>query len=391
MVSTACFSKKVKMTVSEKVFDTIVVGGGLVGSAIAWGLAREGEKVALLDEGDIALRASRGNFGLVWVQSKGKNMPEYARWSRRSADLWSGFAEELKEATGISPDYHKPGGLHLLLSEEEREEAKALNKRMSNYYGELSPDTVLMDRKQVEEILPGIGPEVVGASWSPHDGHASPLNLLRALHMANAARGTHYVAEANAREITRDGSGNAVETDKGTFRAAKVILAAGHGNKPLGAQVGLNLPLIPEKGQILVTERTKPFIPMPLHVMRQTEEGTVLLGDSHEDTGYSTESVTSVLTDIARYAVRCLPKLAKLRIVRTWGAVRILTPDGSPIYDQSETHPGVFSVNCHSGVTLAGAHALALAPQLAAGKLDPEFDAFSSRRFDNGTVHIAAH
>lgn len=60
--------------------DTIVVGGGLVGAAVAWGLAREGETVTVIDEGDIALRASRGNFGLVWVQTKGKNLFDYARW-----------------------------------------------------------------------------------------------------------------------------------------------------------------------------------------------------------------------------------------------------------------------------------------------------------------------
>jgi hydrogen cyanide synthase HcnC len=63
--------------------DVAVIGGGLVGSAVAWGLARAGASVTLLDEGDDALRASRGNFGLVWVQGKGDGMPEYADWTRR--------------------------------------------------------------------------------------------------------------------------------------------------------------------------------------------------------------------------------------------------------------------------------------------------------------------
>ena len=67
--------------------DLIVIGGGLVGGAIAWGAARLGASVALLDEGDVAFRAARANFGLVWVQSKGAGMPAYAHWSRRSAEL----------------------------------------------------------------------------------------------------------------------------------------------------------------------------------------------------------------------------------------------------------------------------------------------------------------
>ncbi len=83
-------------------YDLAVIGGGLVGGAIAWGAARLGASVALIDEGDVAFRAARGNFGLVWVQSKGAGMPPYAHWSRRSAALWPELAAALHEATGIS-------------------------------------------------------------------------------------------------------------------------------------------------------------------------------------------------------------------------------------------------------------------------------------------------
>ena len=66
--------------------DAIVIGGGLVGGAIGFELARRGLKVALLDEGDTAFRAARGNFGLVWVQKQGVGVPEYRRWSRLSSN-----------------------------------------------------------------------------------------------------------------------------------------------------------------------------------------------------------------------------------------------------------------------------------------------------------------
>jgi len=76
-------------------YDLIVIGGGLVGGAIAWGAASAGATTALIDEGDIAFRAARSNFGLVWVQSKGAGMPPYAHWTRRSADLWPAVAAAL--------------------------------------------------------------------------------------------------------------------------------------------------------------------------------------------------------------------------------------------------------------------------------------------------------
>ena len=82
-------------------YDLIVIGGGLVGGAIAWGAAARGASVALLDEGDIAFRAARGNFGLVWVQGKGVGKPAYALWSMASSRLWPAFSEELNRRTGI--------------------------------------------------------------------------------------------------------------------------------------------------------------------------------------------------------------------------------------------------------------------------------------------------
>src|SRR5437588_9107150 len=111
-------------------YDAIVIGGGLVGSAIAYGLARAGLKAALLDEGDVAYRASRGNFGLVWVQSKGFGVPEYQRWTRLSSDDWHDFAAELENQTGIACGHERPGGVTLCLSDDELEARRALMEQL---------------------------------------------------------------------------------------------------------------------------------------------------------------------------------------------------------------------------------------------------------------------
>src|SRR5215471_15655480 len=111
-------------------FDAIVIGGGLVGSAIAYGLVRAGLKTALVDEGDVAFRASRGNFGLVWVQSKGDGAPHYQRWTRLSADQWPALAAELLAKTGIRVGHEQPGGVHLCLSEAELEARHQMMERM---------------------------------------------------------------------------------------------------------------------------------------------------------------------------------------------------------------------------------------------------------------------
>src|SRR3954468_3364701 len=107
-------------------FDAIVVGGGLVGAAIAWGLRRQGLATVLLDEGDVAYRASRGNFGLVWVQSKGLGAPWYQRWTRASASVWPDLAKALGTDVGLQ----QPGGVHLCLSDNEIADRAARMARM---------------------------------------------------------------------------------------------------------------------------------------------------------------------------------------------------------------------------------------------------------------------
>jgi len=76
-----------------------------------------------------------------------------------------------------------------------------------------------------------------------------------------------------------------------------------------------------------------------------------------------------------------LPALRDVRAVRTWSALRVMSPDGFPIYEQSATCPGAFVVTCHSGVTLAAAHALKMAPMIVNGMLDEDMSPFSTRRF----------
>jgi glycine/D-amino acid oxidase-like deaminating enzyme len=361
--------------------DAIVIGGGLVGSAVACGLVDQGLGVVVLDEGDVAYRASRGNFGLVWVQSKGLGMPAYADWTRSSADLWPGFAEMLSQQSGLDIGYRKPGGLMLCLSEDELEERRVVVKRMHNQPGVGSNDIRLLDRTEVREMLPLVGDAVIGATYSPHDGHANPLYLLRALHKRLADRGASYRPNSRVGTISRDGSGYVVETAREKLSGGKIVLAAGLGNKSLARQVSLDVPVNPLKGQILITERSRPLLGMPTVLVRQTEEGGFMLGDSHEDVGFRTESTVDVISHIAGRAVRSFPFLRNLRVVRAWAALRIMTPDGFPVYEQSETHPGVFNVSCHSGVTLAAQHALRLAPLIAAGDLTEALAPFSAKRF----------
>jgi glycine/D-amino acid oxidase-like deaminating enzyme len=369
--------------------DCIVIGGGVVGSAIAYGLAKRGgrggrgTRVTILDEGDDALRASRVNFGLVWLHSKGDGMPAYGFWTRRSADLWQAFAGELKSETGVDTHYVKSGGLSYCLGEAEYgNEAQKIQRMRAQ--AERDPyETRMIDRGDLMQMMPRVqfGPEVLGASYGPHDGHVSPLNLLHALHTANQRLGVDYRPATPALEVKPVANGFEVRTPQGTLSTPKVVLAAGHGIMPLMKPLGFNVEIIAERGQILVSERMAPMGLLPANGVRQTAEGTFLIGTTNEEVGFDVSTTPQASAAMVRRQLRVLPALANVRIVRTWAGLRTLTQDESPVYEESAQYPGAFLATCHSGVTLAAVHASDLADAIHKGKLGAEIEPFHGRRF----------
>lgn len=361
--------------------DVVVVGGGLVGTAVAYGLLRQGLSVAVVDGEDDALRASRGNFGLVWVQGKGYGLADYARWSLGSARLWPGLRDALREETGIDVQLAQDGGLHLCLSEDEMRQRLERLEWLQREVGDPGYRHTALDAAEARRRLPGLGPEVCGATHSPMDGHCNPLKLLRALHAANQRRGATLFNRMQVDGIAQQGGVFTVRAGAARWQAPRVVVAAGLSTQALAAMVDLFVPVRPNKGQVMITERVAPFLPYPTNYIRQTDEGTVQIGDSMEEAGYDDMVRSPVNAKIAARAVRCFPALANARVVRTWAALRIMSPDGFPMYQESAARPGAFAITCHSGVTLAAQHVFTLAPWIAGGARPAAIAAFAATRF----------
>jgi len=347
-------------------YDFIVAGGGLVGSAIAYGLAKRNLKVAVLDEGDRAFRASRGNFGLVWVQGKGWDNPAYAQWCGQAADLWPAFNDELRHETGIETDYKQSGGMVFCLDEAEWntriEQLDCVRQHTSGTF-----KYEMLEHAELKKRIPQISDAVLGASYSPQDSHVNPLYLLRALHQRMDSRGVDYRANHKIQHIEQRADGFFAQTTQGKLSAERIVLCAGLDNQRLGKMLDLPVPIIANRGQVMITERMKPFLDYPTLQVRQTAEGSMQLGDSHEDVGLNDGTSVEMMQKIAARAVRMFPLLSRVRLVRAWGALRIMTPDGNPIYQESKQHPGAYAISCHSGVTLAAAHAGPVADWVATG------------------------
>lgn len=320
--------------------DVIVIGGGTVGSAIAYGLARRNQRVTVLDGDDRDFRAARANFGLIWVQGKGSNMPEYYLWSRQSSEQWEGFSKALEDISGQDLHYEQRGGLVFCLGNEEVEARHRALKKLHNLIGGRDSDWEMVGRSELERLMPrvALGPDVSGASLGLRDGHANPLFLLSALQVAIQKLGGTLVGSTIVQKITPRNGGFEVETEADTYFADRIVIAAGLGSQVLGEQVGLSVPLRPQRGQILVTERLTPVLPLPCSGLRQTREGTVMIGATHEDVGFDVATTTAAAAQLSARAIRVLPALGNVKLVRQWAGLRVLSPDNCPVYAQSESH-----------------------------------------------------
>lgn len=360
--------------------DYAIIGGGIVGLSVAWGLLKRGLRVTVLDGDDGSFRASRGNFGLVWVQSKGMKQPRYARWSQQSAALWAEFAAELGHNTGLSVPLEQRGGYDLHFSEETLQDTVSKYEVLKEALGGDYPYEVL-GHNALRKEEPHIGPKVVGAILHHQDGHANPLKLLQALADDVRRLGGHVLTGKTVTEVTKTDGFQISCSDSTTVSAAKVVLSAGLGAAQLGPKLGFKAPVRPQRGQVLITEKLPKLINRPSLIARQVDEGGIQIGATNEEVGRDDRVTQPGLSGLAAEAIAAYPALAKAQLVRSWGALRVLSPDGLPIYQESAEMPGAYLVTCHSGITLAAAHARLLPDWLEGHQNAPDLEVFSEDRF----------
>lgn len=367
--------------------DFVVIGAGVVGSAVAYGLLRRGHKVIVLDGSESDPRASAANFGLVWVQGKGPGVPAYQHLTRSASDLWPLFADELAaNAASIEGDsslpltYERNGGLTFTFGAKGYEERSLALLRLHNESGGASLDHEMIDRKTIKELMPDfqLGEEVSGASFCWRDGCVNPLALHMALWRAITRLGGEIRLGWTVNGVSQIGSDWRLTTRFGHLFGGHVILAAGLGSAALAERFGVDVPIRPQRGQVLVSQRMPRIMPLPASTLRQTSDGTFMVGATKEEVGFDRSTTVEAAADLARHATRIMPALRQINVVRQWAGLRVMTPDGAPIYDFGDN---ATAVSCHSGITLAPIHSDLIVSKLLGEATDHDLEALSPARF----------
>ena len=257
--------------------DIIIVGGGISGAALAYGLSGKGRKVTVLDAPTDTNKASRTNVGLIWCQSKFLHLPEYAKWGFISSRLYPALTKELEEISGHAIPVNYTGGIIPVLSEEDYQKRGDYIEKLREALGEYKGN--MIDRAELEKKLPkiGWGPEVCGAAWCEEDGVVDPLSLLRAFRAALPRVGVDY-RQTLVFDVQPHAGGYRVTTKDGTFDCQKLVLAAGLSNRRFVQFAMPTLPVYADKGQVLLVERMPFVMPIPVLGVTQTFGGTTRPG-----------------------------------------------------------------------------------------------------------------
>ena len=357
--------------------DTLVIGGGVVGSCLAYWLAREGIEAMVVERDEPNLQASGANAGSLHVQMLsfdfGANAPA---GGNRAADtlplgpasiaLW----QEIERDTGQDLEIKVAGGL--MVGETARDveflKAKIALERSRGIEAEL------IGANELRQLEPAIGDAAIAAEWCPAEGKINPLRGTYATIARAKALGARFRHGSNVVAIERDGAGWRVTTGRGELRCRRIVNASGPWAAEIGRLAGLELPVRGAPLQMIATEPTAPTLTrLVAHAARhltlkQMGSGAFLVGGGWTAGLDERQRLSRALRPSVEgnlwVASRVVPALAELHAVRIWAGMNV-NIDRAPILGEAPGRPGFYNCVSSNGYTLAPVLARLTAEMLA--------------------------
>jgi D-hydroxyproline dehydrogenase subunit beta len=381
---------------NAEVCDVVVIGAGAVGAACAYHLAQAGLQVTVVDRGSVAGGTTGAGEGNILVSDKEPG-PEL-ELALLSLRVW----RELPSALTEPAELDLKGGLVVAATGDELTGLTALAEAHRAAGVEAIP--VAPDR--LNELEPELAADLAGGMLYPQDMQVQPM--LAAAHLIAAAKrhGARVQLGEPVTGLLRAGERvTGVRTSRGPLAAGAVVNAAGVWSGQIASLAGVDLPVLPRRGFILVTEPLGPLIRHKVYaasyvadvhdssedletspVIEGTASGTVLIGSSRERVGFDSRLSMTALARMARQAIRLVPVLGRVRALRAYHGFRPYSPDHLPMIGADGRAPGLFHACGHegAGIGLSAATGLLVAEQVTGRPTSLSLAAFAPDRFAPG-------
>jgi glycine/D-amino acid oxidase-like deaminating enzyme len=376
--------------------DVVIIGGGIVGAACAYYLCREGLEVHLVERRFPASGTSRACDGLILLWDKMPG-PELSL-GQASSDLWEALAQEVE----LDFEYARKGTIFLA----ENEQGLAAGREKAKSLAAAGVRAEVLDNQAMRSLEPNLAPDVAGGVFFPDDAQVDARRATLAMLLAAQRLGlvvhTHCAVTDIRRINESKGQAMRVNGESVQIDTANIVCAAGVWSNRIAGMLGVKLPLRPRKGQILVTAKVPGLVHHPILeggyvstvqsalgdlqvalVAEPTDHGTVLLGSSREFAGFDRSVSLGVVQAIAARAVRFLPALTHVKIMRSYAGLRPWSPDHLPLIGPWFDLPGFYVAAGHegAGIGLAPITGRLIADQITGREPPAVADAVRPDRF----------
>lgn len=348
--------------------DVVIIGGGIIGAACAEALSKEGLQVFLVERSGLASGTSSACQG-------GTTFDLFAGEYELQLSIEANKAYQELSETNRNIDYERTGSIFTVEPDQEYEVKLRIEHLKSKGLA-----IEWLERASLGEIEPAVSHHIIGAVLAEDTGVFTPMRAVAELVNLAIRRGTQVWTDAEVIGIEKTGGKvTAVNTGNGRIATDCIIIAAGPWSRQVSELIGLDIPVWPQKGHIIVTEAVPGLIhhfilgagyhtsvDMPNHVkfgneapqnmapqiaaaLHPLQNGRILIGSSREFSGYSREVNRKRLAQIADQACQLIPDLRGVRVIRTYAGLRPWTPDGRPLIGFTRRIRGVLYATGHGG------------------------------------------
>jgi sarcosine oxidase subunit beta len=346
----------------------IVVGGGVIGTSVAYYASRQGYQVTLLERQAISSGASGACGGTVFMQSK--NVGQHLALALKSAALYRNLTQELE----FDLEYSACGGMIAI----EDEQQAALVRQTVEQQRQAGLPVEILGIKEARELEPLLGEHLWGATFCATDAFVSPFRVNRAFCRAARRLGADIRVGVNVVDLLlENGRVRGVLTSDGPIYGDCVVNATAIWAPALTKKYGYEPPITPHRGQVLITERLRPgalrhillcgcYLTAKHHpellnmkerqhrlvaglILEQGSTGGLVIGSTREHVGFDRTTTLDGIEVVAEHLYRVMPRLGPVNVIRAFAGLRPRTPNGMPILGPVESLPGLIMAAGHGG------------------------------------------
>lgn len=346
--------------------DVVIVGGGVIGCAIAYFLRKAGVEVMVIEREEIAAESSGAAAGLITQLGGLGGPPPFTALMLESWSLFAQLIPELEEASGVDIGYRQTGILRAVLSEDEGEQMR----RLVPVCQRMGIEMQWVSRDEVLEMASMLTLQALGAAYAPQAGSISAKALTRAYAGAACSLGAVISEHLQVTGFTSHAARvTGVQTGAGeTIACNQVVIAAGSWSTTCGAWLGVDIPVHPAKGQILALRQPEQPLNHALMLgaaatlvkyglgsdlfLIPKSDGTMYVGSTVEHVGFDTQLTVAGIAALLTGALQVAPSLEQAPIMKMWTGLRPWSADGYPILGQAPGWENVSVATGHGGIGL---------------------------------------